>query len=196
MKTFLLLSLPLFFAGCISPHTSPEPKYYQLRKSEISERTEKDFSIPFLVIGPVDLNPYLDHPRFALRIGQHEIQYQEYQRWAEPLELNISSVLAANLRQYFQTTVISPIAPKLLLGKEQGRVMILINRMDVDSEGNAELEVQWAMLNRDGKENSIIHESLYKSIAQDTGMLARVEALNDCITAFSLDLAKGIENEL
>ncbi|MDF3129749.1 PqiC family protein [Kiritimatiellaeota bacterium B1221] len=196
MKTLLLLSLPLLFAGCLSPSASPARKYYQLQEAEITEVSKKKMDFPFLVIGPVDVSPYLDQSKFALRVNSHEIEYQEYQRWAEPLELNISSILAANLRQYFQTTDISPTAPKLLLGQEQSRVMILINRMDVDTDGKAFLSIQWAMLNREKKNDSIVHEKDYQTTVSQNDMLGRVTALNRLITEFSLDLAKGIEKEL
>jgi len=196
MKRLLLLSIPLLFAGCISPKTSPVQKNYQLLPAETMGTSSKEFTLPFLVIGPVEINLYLDQSRFALRVNDHQIQYQDYQRWAEPLGNNISNVLSANLRTYFQVSDILPNTPRLLLGKEQLRVIILVNRMDVDLEGKALLDVQWFLINPKQKKEALIHTGTYTGTAADTTMLSRVTALNKLLTEFSLDLAKGLEKEL
>lgn len=196
MKYLLLLTLSFLFAGCLSPSPSPKIQYYRLHPANEFGRSEKEFNLPYLIIGPIDLSPYLDQPKFALKVNEHEIEYQSYQRWAEPLEVNIASVLAGNLRQYFQTSKIGPGAPKLLLSRELSRVLILLNRVDVDLEGNAHLSVQWSLnLNQNG-EASKVYEGTYDTQAQGSDMLSRVSALHQLFNEFSLDLARTLEDEM
>lgn len=195
MKTLLLLTTALIFAGCLSPSPSPKPQYYMLQPAETFPVSEQSFDYPFLIIGPIDLSPYLDQPKFALQVSKHEIQYQEYHRWAEALEVNVASVVAENLRHYFQTTQIGPGAPKLLLRREQPRILVLINRMDVDLAGKAHLSVQWALNVKDKTDQPTVHLKSYQAQVQGDDMPARISALNQLVTAFSLDVARSIESE-
>ena len=196
MKTLLFLTIPLFLAGCLSPSTSPKPTYYLLQPATDFARSEKEFTLPFLIIGPIDLSPYLDQPKIALRVGENQIEYQDYDRWAEPLDVNISSVLAENLRDYYQTPNVGQGAPKILLRRERPRVLILINRMDVSEKGVATLSTQWALSLKGKDIPSIVHQSDYQTEVQGTDMLSRVNALNQLLTEFSLALAKTIEEEM
>ncbi|WFB35874.1 PqiC family protein [Kiritimatiellota bacterium B12222] len=196
MKNLLFLTLPLLFASCLSPSTSPEPHYYQLQSKPDLGTSKKEFAIPYLIVGPVAVSPYLDRPQIVLRENEHQIKYLSNERWAEPLTVNISTVVASNLRQHFDTTDISPGAPTLAINKEENRVLILINRLDVDVDGNAYLDVQWGIVFPNPDKESIPHEGIYQTkITQDT-MLDRVTALNDLIAEFSADLAKSIAEEM
>lgn len=195
MKKMLFITLPLLLTGCLSPKPSRQPAFYQLREAADLPRAEADFPLPFLIIGPVDLSPYLDQPRFALRLTENEIQYQEYQRWAEPLAQNIASVLSANLRHYFQTADIGPHAPRLVLNKEQPRVLLLINRLDVDQDNQAMLDLQWALTPPPSGGKPAVHQGTYLTRAASDSPADRVAALNQLLTECSLDIAKTIEGE-
>ena len=50
-----------------------------------------------LAVGPVRLAPYLDRNDLAIRLSADEIRYSDGERWAEPLERNVTNVLALNL---------------------------------------------------------------------------------------------------
>lgn len=195
MKTLLLFTIPLLFTGCLSPKPSPKSQYYLLQPDKEFATSTKEFGLPFLIIGPVDLSPYLDQPKIAVQVGEHEIAYQEYHRWAEAVEENVASVLADNLRQYFQTPNIGPGAPKILLRLEQSRVLILINRMDLDLDGNVSLSVQWAVSLKDKNSPPKVHLQTYTTKASSEEIPDQVSALNQLVNTFSLDLAKSIEQE-
>jgi len=48
-------------------------------------------------IGPVKIPEYLNQPDIVTRIAQNELRLDEFAKWAEPLEDNISRTLAKNL---------------------------------------------------------------------------------------------------
>jgi uncharacterized lipoprotein YmbA len=46
---------------------------------------------------PVALGGYLDHPTMVVRTGANEIRFEDFRRWAEPLDAGIARVLRSRL---------------------------------------------------------------------------------------------------
>jgi uncharacterized lipoprotein YmbA len=86
----------MILSGCTS---TPATRFFVLSSVSGSERArnpeaERCFSIG---IGPVKLPEYLNQPEIVTRITQNELRLDEFARWAEPLDDNISRALAKNL---------------------------------------------------------------------------------------------------
>ena len=96
MGRLILGVLVVLLLGCTS---SPPTKFFVLGSSPDFEKTgnregARCFSIG---IGPVKIPEYLNQSEIVTRIAQNELRLDEFARWAEPLENNISQVLAKNL---------------------------------------------------------------------------------------------------
>ena len=93
---FVVGVLVLVLLGCAS---TPPTRFFILSPIAGSERIgarmgERCFAIG---IGPVKLPEYLNQLEIVTRITQNEIRVDEFAKWAEPLEDNISRALAENL---------------------------------------------------------------------------------------------------
>jgi len=93
---FVVGVLVLVLSGCAS---TPPTRFFILSPIAGSERIgarmgERCFAIG---IGPVKIPEYLNQLEIVTRITQNEIRVDEFAKWAEPLEDNISRALAEDL---------------------------------------------------------------------------------------------------
>ena len=99
----ILLTTTLMLCGCLG--RSPQTKFYLLYPSPSLEAkevvtTEEDLIIG---VGPVELSEYLDRPQIVTQTSESELRVDQFNQWAEPLEVNIARVLAKNLSTLLST---------------------------------------------------------------------------------------------
>jgi uncharacterized lipoprotein YmbA len=89
--------------GCLG--RSPQTKFYLLYPSPSLEAKEVATTEEDLIIGvgPVELSEYLDRPQIVTQTSESELRVDQFNQWAEPLELNIARVLARNLSTSLST---------------------------------------------------------------------------------------------
>jgi uncharacterized lipoprotein YmbA len=138
--------------GCVSGR-SPSARFFQLQPApdiKTAEGTPLNAGCA-VVLRPVTLEPYLNRPQMVSRVNPYEIGYNEFARWAEPLDKNVTRVLTENLRHLLQTdrVVIFPqTAPKT----KNASVSVDISRFEAKPGGKAELNAAWTVrMEADGK---------------------------------------------
>lgn len=96
-----LLASVLGLAGCtFIPEPKPDPtRYYVLTGPMAVANDAAEPSSPGLRLGlgAVELAPYLKGRSMVVRHGAHELTYNDFARWAEPLDAAISSLMRAQL---------------------------------------------------------------------------------------------------
>src|SRR5512147_597677 len=93
---FVVGVLVLVLSACAS---TPPTRFFILSPIAGSERMgsgmgERCFAFG---IGPVKIPEYLNQPEIVTRLTQNEVRVDEFAKWAEPMEDNISRALAENL---------------------------------------------------------------------------------------------------
>ena len=58
---------------------------------------------PSIGVGPVTLPKYLDRPQIATRASRYELAFAEFERWAEPLDTNVTRALVEHLARLTPT---------------------------------------------------------------------------------------------
>ena len=93
----LATGLLLAGAGCnIVPEPQADPtRYYILSASETNGTPQA--KAPVVYLREVDLASYLRSRPLIVRRGENEIEFREFSRWGEPLELGIARVLREEL---------------------------------------------------------------------------------------------------
>ena len=99
----ILLTITLLLCGCLG--RSPQTKFYLLYPSPSLDATEVVTTEEDLIIGvgPVELSEYLDRPQIVTQTSESELRVDQFNQWAEPLEVNIARVLARNLSTLLNT---------------------------------------------------------------------------------------------
>lgn len=146
--------------GCAG--TAPS-RYYGLSPMAASESTPSKESRPFTVgVTRLTLPEFLDRPQIATRLGPHEIRYDEFNRWAEPLKDNLSRVLGENL-----SALLGP--DRVLVSSGAGalsadyHVWVEVIQFDAGPGGDFSLAAQWSLYSREKKKVSVRRDLILAS---------------------------------
>lgn len=124
---------------------------------------------PPLILDPVRVADYLRRPQLVQRLGPHQMQYLEYDRWVGPLEQEIDDVLLEALATRLEgsRTVV----------REAGRdaegairIKVEILQMELDAEGAAQLKARWSRSDERG--------IAYTVCARETGAIGAAHRAN------------------
>jgi uncharacterized lipoprotein YmbA len=144
-----------------------------------------------LAVGPVRLAPYLDRNDLAIRVSADEIRYSDSERWAEPLERNVTNVLAMNLSRLLGTVRVvaypepSSLRPRYQIGVE-------IGRLDISRAGEATLAAHWTIEDLGTRSLLTSHDSNLTRAAAGTGTPAAVAALSGVLAELSQEIASAV----
>jgi hypothetical protein len=138
----LLAGLSLSLTACIGGR-SPDARFFQLQPSmELAPMKGGVDPAVFIVVKPVSLEAYLRQPQMADRVGPHEVKYDEFSRWAEPLDRNITRVVTENLRRLLKTDRIA-VLPQGLAGEKIVTLFAEVKRFERQPDGTAILSAGW-----------------------------------------------------
>jgi len=164
----VLTALLILLSGCGS---SSSTRLYVLRswsdpmdKKEL-QPSDREHCVS-IGIGPVRIADYLDRPQIVTRVTPDEIKVAEFDQWAEPLEQNISRVLADNLSALICTKVVV-VFPWNTSVPLDYQVEVKINRLDGNLGGNSTLEAQWVAFGLRGSKHLLAAKKL--SFTEPTG---------------------------
>ena len=179
------LLLTLFVAGCA---TSTAPRYYRLAALAEPAAAAPVGTGRAVIVGPFQLAEYLARPQMVSRDGPNGLVISEFERWAEPLDTNFQSAVAANVGRLIGSDQVLEYPAQSIL-KPERRVTGRILQLDVDSTGLAVLAVQWGVMDGVGLPSMPGRVSRYEARADNASTAARIAAINATVTAFSADVA-------
>lgn len=190
-----LVAFLMILGGCIGGKSSPA-KFYVLSALPNPEPTKKVEAAERGVaigVGPVSLPPYLDRPEIVTRSGGNELHLSEFDRWAEPLQQNVSSVLAENLSILIPTdrTTVFPWERSVPITYQ---VIVEVTRFEGNADGNVSLMARWSVFGADGKKELLSRQS---NLTTPTGAprdhTATVSAMSRSLADLSREIAAAIK---
>jgi uncharacterized lipoprotein YmbA len=134
--------------GC----TSPASHFYTLSQTATSTATPTVApSNLSLVVGPVSIPAALDLPQIVVSTGPNQVTLDEFNRWASPLQDNVSRVVAENLAVLLGTPHVSLFQTSLDANADY-RVAIEIQGFESAPGEAATLNAVWIVRRiKDGK---------------------------------------------
>ena len=184
--------LAMLLSGCAS---TPSTRFFLLSSISGPEkmRSLEGERCYALAIGPVKVSEYLNQPEIVTRINQNEVRVDEFAKWAEPLENNVSRVLADNLRSLLCIRSIA-VAPWRGQAFIDYRVDVNMIQMDGQLGEDASLEVSWSI--GDGADRKkpplFIKRSTYKEPTGGGDYASFVAAQSRNVASLSRDIAEAI----
>ena len=144
-------------------------------------------------IGPVKIPGYVDQPEIVTRIAPNELRADEFAKWAEPIEENISRVLAENLSSLLCIRSIA-IFPWKGQTPMDYRLDVQVIRMDGMLGESALLDVSWSIADgADRKKAALLtRRSRYKEHAEGGDYGSFVSAQSRNIAFLSREIAESI----
>src|SRR4029453_310930 len=94
MHRLVILDPVLTFTACAAGCASTPSRFYPLRAANESAATSSDLSI---AVGPVSVPVVVDRPQIVVNEGPNQVRFEEFNRWAAPLQNSIARAVADNL---------------------------------------------------------------------------------------------------
>jgi hypothetical protein len=148
---------------------------------------------PVIILSSVRIPHYVDRPQIVTATGKNAYQLSELNRWTEALDYNISRVLAQNLTNLVPADVIFS-NNSTTAERANFRVFVNILEFHADPQGQANLTAQWSITRGDSVLKNR-HVS-YRAPASTSDYRIIVEALNECLSRLSRDLAVELKSNL
>lgn len=188
---FLLSSVLL--SGCAG---SRPPNYYILHSLDepgqeaLKSGPNTDLSIG---VGPVRVPEYLDRPQMATRATSSSLQLAEFDKWAEPLDKNLTRVLAENLAILLSTDRIG-IYPWPKSMQVQYQVTVDITQLEYVPEGKVVLAARWNLLEDHGEKMLAVKRSSFSIPVTSPGHEGIASAESRAVEALSREIASSIKS--
>src|SRR6266545_4474723 len=126
MHRLVILAAVLTFTACIAGCAStPASHFYTLSAASGPAATSTSSNLS-IAVGPVSVPAVVDRPQIVVNTGPNQVRLEDFNRWAAPLQNNISRVVADNL--------------VLMLGTP--RVTLSTQMLSADADYRAVIEVQ------------------------------------------------------
>jgi uncharacterized lipoprotein YmbA len=152
MKTLNQLFILGCVAGILAGCASAPSHFYTLDATAKSDNTTPVSCA--VLVGPVFVPAAVERPQFVMTTTANEVQIEEFNRWAAPLNENIARVITLNLGRLLGTPRTAT-APMPDFGPAY-RITLRIEQFDsvLGSDGKPgciHLKAQWAIRSPDGK---------------------------------------------
>jgi len=143
---------------------------------------------PWVVgIGPVEVAPYLERSQIVRRTGRTRLQLAEYDRWAEPIENNIASVLSDNLARLMPT--IQPIVRPWSEAGAEYHVLVKVLRFDSDADGRVVLNVDWGIQQDGSHSMPVVRRTRIEQMSEGSDYDSITRAMSAALTVLSEAIA-------
>ena len=186
--TRVRLAWLIVLAGLAACGSSPPVDFYTLQPITGSSGVDPS-GAKVVGLGPFTLPGYLDRPQLVTQLPGSEVNVDEFNRWAAPLDLAIPRVLTANVDLLLEDAVVVTFPYRSRMQSDI-RVLGRIVQFDSDENGEAVLFVQWTIQDAEGETLLTPRRSRHTARASPADdPAAIVMALNETVEAFSREIA-------
>lgn len=184
----LLGTILLSQTACIG--SSPAARFYLLEPiaSADAPATAAVLDKPTVALAPVRIPHYLERAQLVTASGKNTYQLDEWHRWAESLDDNITRVVLRDLSLLMPADVVSANSQRARQAKLALAVSIL--EFHIDPNGQARLSAQWQASRND--EVILSRQSSFTAAADNDDAQLKVEALNQCLSQLNREMAAAL----
>ena len=190
-RTLVGLLAMLFVSGCAT--TSRPVDFYTLSPAAVSgmQGAAANCRDVVISIGPVVWPGYIDRPQIVTRLSPNRISFDEFHRWAGPLEEDFQRVLIEDLSGLLQTDYVVKYPGKLGRNSRY-RVLIHVDQFDGKPGDAVTLKVAWSVVDQSANKEPGLHESLIREAATGEGYEAMVAAASEAVAELSRQIAADL----
>jgi uncharacterized lipoprotein YmbA len=189
MRTHVLVVMLLALAASGCARSTLSQHYLLIPRP--AEAAPRGGNGPTLGIGPVTLPGYTDRDNIVTLGGTHRLNVDEDHLWAEPLEQNVTHVLAENLSVLTgaDRVCIHPWSP----GDADYRITVDVTRMIGRFGGDAWVDARWT-IEREAEDGSVALVSRRTTLTGPAGgdWDALAARFSDMLLALSREIAGAV----
>jgi uncharacterized lipoprotein YmbA len=179
-----LAALPV---GCASP---PSHLYTLSHSAAAAAKPNETSSSVSVLVGPVSIPASVDFPEIAVSNGENQVSHDEFNRWASPLQSNISHVVADNLVAMLGTPRVS-LSQQSLNADVDYRVAIDVQTFESAPGDAATLTAIWSVRQTKGGATHTGRTAV-REPSHEKGYNALAAAHSRALTRLSQDIADTI----
>lgn len=182
-------------AGCSS--TKPS-KFYMLSPiTDTAPSSASDSDKKYIVgVGPIKFPEYLARSQIIRFSGSNEVVVGEFNRWAEPVEENVTRVLRTNLNRLLKSSYAVNFPWERAL-KVRFQVMVDIHQFETTPDGNVDLDAHWTIFKLSEKKTAeIVRSFKYRKKLDGMDYSKIVAQKSTALEMMSKDIAKEMQKLL
>ena len=192
LLALVILSTALIgLAGCASTQPSRFYVLTDLASIESPHQGTTPGQGPAIGVGPVTLPKYLDRPQIATRAGRYELAFDEFERWAEPLDTNVSRALVEHLARLTPTDRIA-VFPWPRGTPIDYQVTVEVAHFFGQQGGNAVLIAHWSIFREGGTEALVSRTSRFSTPSGGPQYEAMVATMGEAVAELGGEIATAI----
>ena len=165
---------------------SPQSHFYTLNATAAPTTIASSLSI---AVGPVSVPAVVDRPEIVVSTGPNEVWPDDFNRWASPLQDNLSRAVAENLVALLGTPHVSLFPQSVSWGADY-RVAIDVLRFESTPGKTAILDASWIVRRKDGNTQTGRTEVTEEVHGNNYDALAA--AHSRAVTKLSQDIAQAV----
>ena len=187
-----LACLAMLLAAC---GTTPPTNFFTLsaESPELTREKPRDNRI-VVGVGPIEVSPYLERTQIVTRSDQTRLELTETNRWAEPIETNISRVIATNLSRLLPNT--QPIVRPWADAGVEYHVLVKLMRFDSDLVGNVQLHANWGIQLDSSRSMPVIREASITQTSTGESYAEITRTMSAALAALSEEIAAELNKML
>lgn len=191
LKCFSMVAAVIALGGC--PGTSTPTRFFMLDPVPPTISTHPsgiDKNI-YVSIDPVEVPAYLNRPQIVTHLAGAEYQVDEFNRWAEPLQDNLTRVITENLSEILASDGVDILGMSRPV-KTDYVVAVQILRMEGMLGREILIVTRWSLFTGAERTLLLTRRSVMKEVLADDTYQGLVQAQNRMATALCREVADGI----
>ena len=180
------LATPLL-VGCAS---SPDARLYILSADASGQVANWGESGPKVLIGPINVPEHIKRAEIVFRTSGNRVTLNEYDRWAESVDNNISEVLSENLTELLGSNSVFT-DDSNFLARPDVIIRIDINRFGLMENQQVELQASWEIDDRRSGTSKLSAEE-FRVTPRGEDIPAIVAAMSEAMEQLSNTLAQEL----
>ena len=179
-----LCAIAVLVAACAS---APPSRFYTLSRTATPDAAPATFSV---VVGPVAIPAVVDLPQIVVSTGPNQVRVDDFNRWASPLQSNISRVVADNLVSILGTPRVT-VFPQTLSSSADYQAAVEVQSFGSALGEAATLDAVWTVRRvKDGKLQT--GRTTVREPAPERGYDALAAAHSRAVARLSQDIAGAL----
>ena len=194
----VIIFMSLALAGCLGGPSAPTNFYMLSPLSPSQAGTSAATAEGRIRIGLVTVvvPEYLNRNEIVVNLDNTVYQLAEFNQWAEPLNDNLTRVLAENLTNLVRDDLIDVFLASDSSIPADYRLEVDVLRLDGNLGGQVALISQWALLEAEEDDLILMRRSEYQEPTADNTYKGLVLAKSRTIETLSRDIAAAIKKAL
>ena len=182
--TTIVCALGALIAGCVS---TPDARFFTLNATIDRAAESSTLSV---VVGPVSVPAAVDRPQIVVSTGPNQVRVDDFNRWASPLQNNISRVVADNLVSILGTPRVT-VFPQTLSANADYQAAVEVQSFGSALGEAATLDAAWTVRRiKDGKLE--VGRTTVREPALEPGYDALAAAHSRAVARLSQDIADAV----